>query len=109
MAVERYDGASTEYQGTSFTRTLIKKDKTIWSATNIGTFVLIDSTGAELISRPMNLVDSDLGLKFLLTQTDTAGLSGRFDLIAYLTDSVDTDIKEILAYYTLSYNELKAT
>ena len=108
MSVERYEGAGTEYQGTSFTRTLIKKDKTAWDITDEANWILFDPAGAETLTGDLTKVNSAFGLKFILTQTDTATLLGNYILVAFLTNTGDAYINEILAYYTLYYNELKA-
>ena len=105
MAVVTYEGAGTEFQGTSFERTIVKKDGTDWDATHVGTLVLIDDDGVELISRTM--VIDDGGFQLTLTQTETLTLSGNYILAAFLTDAVDLDKKEALVIYILNYSKLK--
>lgn len=109
MSFKRYDGASTEYQGTSFTRTLIKKDKTPWENTNIGDWKIVNELGATVASGNLEKVNSDYGLKFEVNEEDTVDLLDGYLLVAYLRDSVNAGFSRIIAQYALVYNEVKAT
>ena len=63
MAFKRYEGASTEYQGTSFTRTLIRKDNGIWESNNIGDWKLVDGNSTTVAFGDMVKVNDDFTVK----------------------------------------------
>ena len=108
MSFKRYEGASTEYQGTSFTRTLIKKDETAWESNNIGDWKMVDEDGITVASGSLTKVNSDFGFEFEVDEEDTTSLLGTYLLVAYLRDTVNSSFARIIAEYVITYNEVKA-
>lgn len=109
MSFIKKEGASTEYQGESFTKTLLKRDETVWTAEDEATYILKDRLGATVVTGALTKVNGDFGLKFEIGQTDTTTLLGNYLLLVYLTNTVNTDYADVIAEYTLVYNEAKAT
>ena len=109
MSFKRYEGTATEYQGTSFTRTLIKKDKIAWTAENIGYWKMVDGLGVSVASGTLEKVNTDFGFKFEVNEEDTVALLGSYLLVAYLKDTVNLGFSRIIAEYVIVYNEVKAT
>ena len=108
MSVKRYIGASTEYQGTSFTRTLIRKDKTAWLSNNVGDWIMVDVGGVTVANGALEKVNSDFGFKFEVNEEDTTNLVGTYLLLSFLKDTVNVGFSRPLAEYTIVYNEIKA-
>jgi len=109
MAYVEYYKEETEYQGESFIKSLYKKTKQIWDINEVGTYTLTDTFGSVLLNG--NLVKSadKLSLTVALGSTDTASLLGVYKLLVYLEDTVNSELKDVLAEYKITYIETKAT
>lgn len=107
MAYVEYKGASTQYTGTSFTRTLVKKDGTIWEATESAYFSMVDTeTGGEVTNDLLTKSGDNLGLILEVGKSMAQSLVGRYKLLVYLEDSVNTQRSEVLAEYIINYEEI---
>ena len=108
MSFSRYDGAATEYQGESFTRTLAKKDGVVWGANEIASYILVDKNGTEIDTGDLTKTGDNIGLEFVISESVTTALLGTYLLLVYLKDTVDTDFANVIARYTITYVEVKA-
>lgn len=108
MSFQRYIGADTKYQGTSFIRTLTRKDKLVWAPTHTARWVLVDDTEAIILSGTLDKVNGDFGFYLEMADEDTVALEGVYLLVAYLEDSSNTSADDIIMEYTLVYNPVKA-
>lgn len=108
MLYIEYEGASTELQGTSFNRTLGKKDKSVWESNNTAVYVLKDSTGATVLNNSVPKTADNLGFSVDIGYDDTEALSGEYILVIYLTDTIDLEFKVPIGIYILTYSEISA-
>ena len=109
MSFVRYIGADTKYQGTSFVRTLTRKDGATWGATHTSAWSLVDPNNAIVTSGTCDKINGNLGFYLEIPDTETVALVGNYLLVAYLYDSDNTDLSDIIMEYTLVYNEVRAT
>ena len=105
----KYEGAATEYQGESFTKTLAKRDATAWDITDEANYVMKDQDGATIDSGNLTKVNSDFGFKFEISKTVTAPILGTHIVLVYLTNTGNLDFADVIAEYVIVYNEVKAT
>ena len=108
MSFSRYDGAATEYQGESFTRTLAKQDGGPWEANEIAEYVLVDKNGIEIDGGSLTKTGDNIGLIVTISETITIPLLGTYLLLVYLKDTIDLDYANVIAKYTITYVEVKA-
>ena len=106
MAYERYDGAETEIQGESFTRTLTKKDGSIWEANEVASYTMIDATGTVVDTGDLTKSGDNLGLIFQVAKTVTTDFQGEYKFAVLLEDTIDLDFSDYIAYYTIVYTNL---
>ena len=108
MSFVRYIGADTQYQGTSFIRTLVRKDKQIWETKHSSDWTLVDVNENIVASGTCDKINGDLGFYLEIPDTDTETLEGSYLLVAYIYDSTDADLTDIFMEYTLVYNKVVA-
>jgi len=108
MAYAKKTGTSVEYQGESFTKSLVKDDESIWKANEIATYKLIDTKGKVIATDTLMKSGDELSLTFLLGKTQTQYLFGIYRLLVYLNDSVITEMNYVIAEYKLDYKKITA-
>ncbi len=108
MAYAKKIGTSIEYQGESFTKSLVKDDGSIWEANEVATYKLIDTKGKIIATDTLMKSVDELSLTFLLGKTDTTYLFGIYRLLVYLSDTVVTEMNYVIAEYKLDYKKITA-
>ena len=106
MAYVKYEGADTKYQGTSFTRTLTKKDGSLWASNETATYKMVDSDGTEVDTGILVKSVDNTGLIFEVGKTTTATFLGEYKLVVYLEDTVNLEYSEAIAKYTITYTDI---
>ncbi len=109
MGFVKYVGILTEYQGESLSKSLFKEDGSEWGATIGGVYSMTDENGDEVASGSLVRGGDNLSLSFTIGKTETASLDGRYLLLVSLTDSNDTEYSDVIAEYTITYKNKKAT
>ena len=107
MSFVRYIGADTKYQGTSFIRTLTRKDKLAWAPTQTSHWELVDENEVAVLSGTLTKVNGDFGFYLEIADEVTTSLEGAYLLVAYLEDSSNTAADDIMMEYTIVYNKVK--
>ena len=108
MGYAKKTGKSTEYQGESFTKSLVKDDGSIWYDNEIGVYKLIDNRGKVIATDSLIKSEDNLSLTFLLGKTQTQYLLGIYKLLVYLNDTVITEMNYVIAEYKLDYKKITA-
>ena len=71
MSFVRYIGADTKYQGTSFVRTLTRKDKEVWETKHSSDWKLVDEDKLTVATGVCPKVNGDLGFYLEVPDTET--------------------------------------
>ena len=108
MAYVKKTGISTEYQGESFTKSLVKANNTAWEDNEIAEYKLFDTKGNIITSGSLIRSVDLLSLTFLLGKTETLNLFGVYRLLVYLSDTVITEMNYVIAEYKLDYKKTTA-
>ncbi len=108
MGYVKVFGSKTLYQGQSFSKSLTKKDGSIWESNEVGDFEMFNSDGTVVSSGSLVKSGDNLSLTFTIPDDDTASLVGAHTINADLTDTVDDAIRIPLAEYDMTYKEKKA-
>ena len=106
MSFKRYIGADTKYQGTSFIRTITRRDELAWKPEHTSVWELVDKNSIVVATGNLVKVNGDLGFYLEISDTQTVALDGTYLLVAYLYDSSNTDADDIIMEYTLVYREV---
>ncbi len=101
-------GFETLYPGNSFTVAIYKDDGSTWAANETGFFEVYDKAGINVANGAMVKGDSDLALVAMVPNSATSTWIGPYLVTASLTDTVDTEKRELLAEYLLTYKSKKA-
>jgi len=108
MALVKYIGTATEYQGESFTKSLTKEDGSKWLNNEICDYVLVNSAGIEMSTGSLVRSTDELSMTVQVPSSDTESLVGEFLLLVYLKDTNDSDFANVIAEYRIEYLEKKA-
>ena len=101
-------GKAVEYAGESFTKSLARKDGSVWEATESGVWELVDDASNQVASGVLTKSADNLTLTAQIPKTDTVGLGGNYLLLLSITDSDDADFEDVIAEYFIEYRERKA-
>ncbi len=108
MAYVKKKGTSTEYQGESFTKSLVKGNESAWEDNEVAEFKLYDTSGNTVVTGSLMRSVDLLSLTFLLGKSDTIDLFGIYRLLVYLSDTVVTEMNYVIAEYKLDYKKTTA-
>ena len=108
MAYAKKIGKSVEYQGESFTKSLIKENGTEWEDNEVAEFKLFDTAGNIVATGSLVRSVDRLSLTFILGKTSTTNLFGVYRLLVYLSDTVVTEMNYVIAEYKLDYKKTTA-
>ena len=108
MAYSKKTGASVEFQGESFTKSLIKDDGSEWMDNEDGSWKLFNTSGNIVANGTLTRSDDNLSLTFLLGKSSTTSLFGIYRLLVYLSDTVVTEMNYVIAEYKLDYKKTTA-
>ena len=109
MPFVRYAASTTKYQGTSFVRTLTRKDGEPWASTHSSDWVLVDEYGVTIATGNLIKVNIDLGLRLEVHDSETTDLKGLHKLFVYLHDSDNTTLSDIIMEYSITFKTIAAT
>ena len=108
MAYAKRSGTSIEYQGESFTKSLVKDNGDIWEANEISEYKLIDTAGKTVFSEALIKSADNISLTLLIGRTKTPLLFGIYRLLVYLNDTSITEMNYVIAEYKLDYRKISA-
>ncbi len=108
MAFVKLEKKTTEYAGESFSKPLAKGDGSVWEATDSGYYQLVDSEGAIISTAPMTKSANEKALIFFVPKSDTIGITGKYKVVARLTNTLNAELDDVIAEYSIIYSILKA-
>ena len=98
-----------EYQGESFYRELGKSDGSIWSSTESTYCELLRRSGGITYTIPLNRSSDHKRMLLEIPASVTTPIVGQYLLLVYLLDSLDPEIKDVVAEYKIEYLKREAT
>ena len=96
------------YQGESFSDEITKKDDVEWEDNEIAEFKLYNTAGSTIYTGSLVRSINKLNLTFILGQTNTTSLFGVYRLLVYLSDTVTTEMNEVISEYRLNFKKTTA-
>lgn len=94
-----------EYIGESFSQSIQKDGGAVWNTNEQAVFTLYDAAGTTGITGTLVKSADNLSLGFMLSKTSTAGLTpGPHKVIVDLEDSIDTEMSDVIAEYSIEYS-----
>ncbi len=105
MKYVKRKGSSTEYQGESFSKSFVKDNGYKWGDNEIATYKLIDNSGNIVVEKALTRSTDKLSMQLLIGKTDSSTLLGKYKLLVYLSDSIETEINYVIAEYNLVYKK----
>ena len=107
MSYTKASYTATEYAGESFTKEVKKQSGETWATNETGSYEMYDTAGTMVASGDAVKSGDELSLTFTVPATDTTSFIGSYLLLFYLKDTGDTNIKDVILEYTITYKEKK--
>ena len=108
MSYAKKIGTATLYQGTSFSVSVGKETGDAWLSTEDGEFEVTDEENTVVLSGNLIKSGDSISLTATIGKTDCADWEGNYKLVAYQTDTGESEIKVPIADYDLDYETTKA-
>lgn len=105
---KKYVLVPDEYQGESFTRSLLKDSAATWAATEVANYEMRDTDGAVKSSGSLDKSADNLAIIVQIPKADTASLEGNYVIYVNLEDTDDATKSDIIAEYNITYKLRKA-
>ena len=104
MGYVKISNTESEYSGESFTQVITKKDDSVWSATEIAVYSMVDKVGAVLATGSLIKSPEGKELGFTIGKSITGSLKGAYKVIVDLRDSGNAEISDVIAEYNIVYS-----
>ena len=108
MPFIKHTSKAIEYQGESFTKSLGRKDASLWLANEQANYKLFDPTGTSVSTGALVKSGDNLTMTLSVPSADTATLEGICLLLVYQTDDNDATINDVIAEYFITYKKPNA-
>ena len=108
MSYAKKIGTATLYQGTSFSISVGKETGDVWASTEDGEFEVTDEENTVVLSGDLVKSGDNLSLTAIIGRTDCVDWVGNYKLLAYQTDTGDSEIRVPIVDYDLDYETTKA-